>query len=120
MPKGENGFHARAEGGDFDIHCGGIAMTIDWRRFRALTFDCYGTLIDWESGILSVLRPWAAKQGIRSDDEALLADFAAVESCIQTAPPALLYPRVLAETLKALGVKHGVAVGEEEARGAGA
>ncbi len=95
-------------------------MTIDWRRFRALTFDCYGTLIDWESGILSVLRPWAAKQGIRSDDEALLADFAAAESRIQTATPALLYPRVLAETLKALGVKHGVAVGEEEARGAGA
>ena len=27
--------------------------------FSALTFDCYGTLIDWETGIAAALRPWA-------------------------------------------------------------
>jgi 2-haloacid dehalogenase len=32
----------------------------DFARFRTLTFDCYGTLIDWETGILSVLRPMLA------------------------------------------------------------
>lgn len=30
---------------------------LDFSRFRCLTFDCYGTLIDWETGILSALRP---------------------------------------------------------------
>jgi len=32
----------------------------DFRRFSTLSFDCYGTLIDWETGILSVLRPMVA------------------------------------------------------------
>jgi FMN phosphatase YigB (HAD superfamily) len=31
--------------------------------FSALTFDCYGTLIDWEAGILAALRPWAVARG---------------------------------------------------------
>ena len=30
---------------------------LDYGRFEALTFDCYGTLIDWEAGILGGLRP---------------------------------------------------------------
>ena len=40
--------------------------------FRAFTFDCYGTLIDWERGILEALRSWPA---LSADDEALLAAF---------------------------------------------
>ena len=31
-------------------------MPMDFSRFTTISFDCYGTLIDWESGILSVLR----------------------------------------------------------------
>lgn len=30
---------------------------LDFRQFQVLTFDCYGTLIDWESGIFAALRP---------------------------------------------------------------
>lgn len=30
---------------------------LDFGRYKVLTFDCYGTLIDWESGILNALRP---------------------------------------------------------------
>jgi len=30
---------------------------LDFRRFEVITFDCYGTLIDWETGILNALRP---------------------------------------------------------------
>ena len=37
---------------------------LDYGRFEALTFDCYGTLIDWESGILAGLRPMLARGGI--------------------------------------------------------
>ena len=50
--------------------------------FRAFTFDCYGTLIDWESGILQALR---ALPGIVADDEALLAAFARHEHTVQEA-----------------------------------
>ena len=32
--------------------------------FSALTFDCYGTLIDWETGILAALRPWTTAHGV--------------------------------------------------------
>ena len=30
---------------------------LEFERYRVLTFDCYGTLIDWENGILNALRP---------------------------------------------------------------
>lgn len=43
--------------------------------FRALTFDCYGTLIDWESGLLALLLPWATRAEPRSRDRKL-ADLA--------------------------------------------
>ena len=43
--------------------------------FGALSFDCYGTLIDWESGIAAVLGPWARARGLDLDDEALLAAY---------------------------------------------
>ena len=40
--------------------------------FKVLTFDCYGTLIDWETGILNELKPWAARHGLTLDDDTLL------------------------------------------------
>jgi len=67
--------------------------------YRALSFDCYGTLIDWESGILNFLRPWAARAGVTVDDEALLATFAVVESREQSRTPNQLYPAVLEAAL---------------------
>ncbi len=44
-------------------------------EFRVLTFDCYGTLIDWETGILAVLRPWATRAGISASDAEILGAF---------------------------------------------
>lgn len=40
--------------------------------FEALSFDCYGTLIDWEAGIAAVLSPWASSRGLNYDEETLL------------------------------------------------
>ena len=45
---------------------------LDFTRYRFLTFDCYGTLIDWESGIFSALRPVLARHGKSIDDQQLL------------------------------------------------
>jgi 2-haloacid dehalogenase len=48
--------------------------------FRVLTFDCYGTLIDWETGMLDLLQPWARRAGITADDAEILAAFGEMES----------------------------------------
>lgn len=47
--------------------------------FSALTFDCYGTLIDWESGILGSLLPWLRARGVTDDPEQVLALYARIE-----------------------------------------
>ena len=53
-----------------------MTTDLDLTRFKALSFDCYGTLIDWESGIAAILTPWAREQGLDlSDEELLLARY---------------------------------------------
>ena len=58
-------------------------MTVSFSTATVLTFDCYGTLIDWESGILAALRGVLTPRGIIRTDDELLATFARVESPIQ-------------------------------------
>jgi 2-haloalkanoic acid dehalogenase type II len=89
------------------------------RDFDALSFDCYGTLIDWESGILAALAPWRKRSGSKADDEAMLALFAEVESKLEAEHPALLYSDLLAATLREMGERTGVAATDAEARGFG-
>ncbi len=45
-----------------------MTTELDFTRFKALSFDCYGTLIDWEAGISAVLAPWAREQGLDLDE----------------------------------------------------
>ena len=87
--------------------------------FAALTFDCYGTLIDWESGILGALAPWRRRAGVDADDEALLAAFAEVESALEAAHPAMLYSDLLAAVQMELGRRFGAAATEAESRAFG-
>ncbi|MEW5701892.1 MAG: haloacid dehalogenase type II [Candidatus Zixiibacteriota bacterium] len=68
-------------------------MTI--RDFQALTFDCYGTLIDWETGLLNSLRPWAARHGVRVSDERLLEIFAEAEAHLEGELPRVRYSDIL-------------------------
>ncbi len=53
---------------------------LDFTQFRVLTFDCYGTLIDWETGIFSALRPILAAHGKTISDAALLTLYSELES----------------------------------------
>ena len=76
--------------------------------YRALSFDCYGTLIDWESGILNFLRRWSARAGVAVDDEALLETFAAVESREESRTPRKLYPAVLESVLDGIAARFGI------------
>jgi len=46
---------------------------IEFDKFELLTFDCYGTLIDWETGMLNVLRPVLTERGVATDDDQIIA-----------------------------------------------
>jgi 2-haloacid dehalogenase len=87
--------------------------------FEALSFDCYGTLIDWETGIAAVLTPWAHENGLDLDREALLAAYAGHEAAAESAQPGALYPHVLASSFSALGGQLGVPVTAEWAAALG-
>jgi len=71
---------------------------IDFKDVKALTFDCYGTLIDWESGIISTLR--GLHSDLEPDDEHLLSMFATHEHKVQELNPSLLYTGVLEEVYR--------------------
>jgi 2-haloacid dehalogenase len=77
--------------------------------FQVLTFDCYGTLIDWEEGICQTLGPWLEAQGVRVAREELLAAFAAAEAPQQQATPDLRYPELLARVHAAVAQRFGAA-----------
>jgi 2-haloacid dehalogenase len=83
--------------------------------FKVLTFDCYGTLIDWESGILAALRPLLEKSGDKIDDEAALVSFARHESALEKAQPGLNYRKILAACYRGLAQEWGVAIGDADA-----
>ena len=81
--------------------------TLDLSRFEVLTFDCYGTLIDWEAGILAALRPGLAARGVSAADEDLLERYARHEAMIE-AGPYLRYRDVLARAMRGVCGELGV------------
>ncbi|MFY2790389.1 HAD-IA family hydrolase [Rhodococcus sp. MALMAid1271] len=80
--------------------------------YDVLSFDCYGTLIDWEAGILGVLGPWAEQSGSSLSGDELLAAYAVNEARVQLDSPATLYPDVLAEAFRRTGDALGITVSE--------
>jgi 2-haloacid dehalogenase len=64
-------------------------------NFDAVTFDVYGTLIDWEPLIIAFLSQWAEHHDISIPGEKLLMVFDNARAQIQKERPALLYPEVL-------------------------
>jgi len=85
---------------------------MDLTKYEALSFDCYGTLIDWEAGVLGVLRPWAIECGLEVDDDHLLVAFGEHESAVEHEQPSSVYPLILAEAFRRTGRAMGVAVDE--------
>ena len=73
---------------------------LDLTAFDALSFDCYGTLIDWEIGLLAVLAPPARRQRPELTDDDLLTAFAQHEDAIEAETPSMLYSDVSAGDLQ--------------------
>ena len=84
--------------------------------FDAFSFDCYGTLIDWEEGIGRVLLAWADDHDLGLAREDLLTAYARREAETTAATPAAIYPEILAASFTALGQQFGASVSREWAR----
>jgi 2-haloacid dehalogenase len=84
---------------------------LDLSHYEILTFDCYGTIIDWETGILAALRPLLAGDPATDDD--LLTAFARHEAAVE-AGPFRRYREVLAETARRLAHERGIEPTEDQ------
>jgi 2-haloalkanoic acid dehalogenase type II len=88
-----------------------VQAAIDWSKIRVLSFDCYGTLIDWEKGILTALSGWVERFGV----SAVLAGFGACEPDIEHAHPNWPYRRVIAEVYRQMALEFGYDASDEDA-----
>jgi len=79
---------------------------IDPSTIRLISFDCYGTLIDWEQGILGVLRVLLAAHGELPPHEELLSAYAEYERAAE-APPYRPYREVLRTVIERFGNRYG-------------
>jgi 2-haloacid dehalogenase len=88
---------------------------LNFAPFRILTFDCYGTLIDWETGILSAMRPVLAAHGKTIADSELLSLYSELESEAESGEfrP---YREVLQSVVRGLGEHLGFTPTESQAR----
>lgn len=88
---------------------------LDLTRFQVLTFDCYGTLIDWETGIFGALRPVLAAHSKTVTDVALLELYSELELQAEQGEfrP---YREVLQSVVRGFGERLGFVPTESEAR----
>lgn len=87
--------------------------------FTVLTFDCYGTLIDWETGIYAALQPWLQRHGLILSAETVLETFAQHESAQQAETPTMRYAELLMTVHQRLGRHWHLPSSEAEAEAFG-
>ena len=88
---------------------------MDLSQFETLTFDCYGTLIDWETGILSAIHSILSAHGKTIDDATLLklyGDFEQLSQAGEFHP----YREVLQSVVRRFGIQLGFTPSDEEAQ----
>jgi 2-haloacid dehalogenase len=87
--------------------------------FDALSFDCYGTLIDWEAGIAAVLGPLARKNNPELTNEEVLVAYSENEAAVEVEHPTWLYPDVLQEAFRRSGTDLNFEVPDADAAALG-
>ncbi len=83
---------------------------LDANNYEVLSFDCYGTLVDWESGIISGLRPVLRSHGVQATDDEILDLHAQTEHKLQAASKNgryVKYRDVLGEEVREAGRRWG-------------
>lgn len=75
---------------------------LNFQQFEVLTFDCYGTLIDWESGIIKAIRSILDNHTIEMSDAEILEQYAEIESG-QELGVYIKYREILRNVVRTLG-----------------
>jgi 2-haloacid dehalogenase len=86
---------------------------LDFSQKEVLSFDCYGTLIDWETGLSEVLRPILERHGIKLETEQMLEEFGRYEAQLE-AGPYQTYRQILAGVLQNFGQHYQFQPTEQE------
>lgn len=86
---------------------------INFKDYEVLSFDCYGTLIDWENGILATLRPVLSAHRIDLSDDRILELYAEMESRAEE-DAYLRYGQMLRQVMRQLGDRLGFAPSASE------
>jgi 2-haloacid dehalogenase len=92
---------------------------LDFTRFKLLSFDCYGTMIDWETGIFSALRPILAAHGKKIPDSTLLELYSELELSAEASAEKgefLRYRDVLQSVVRGFGKRLGFSPTDAEVR----
>ena len=87
-------------------------------QFKALSFDCYGTLIDWEAGLSQALRPLSDRSG--TSPEELIEAYGPIEHDLEETHPGARYSELLERVHERLCDDLGVGRNEAEAVALGA
>jgi 2-haloacid dehalogenase len=86
---------------------------MSFESIRLITFDCYGTLIDWESGMLAALRAMFSRDGQSLSDLQILELYGEIEADLESGPY-LPYRQILAKTAREIGRRLNVEISAEE------
>ena len=87
---------------------------LDFSKFTWLTFDCYGTLIDWESGIVGAVRPLLAASGRNISADGILELYAAIEAR-EEAGPYRPYREILETCMRRMAARLAFALDDAQA-----
>lgn len=79
-----------------------MSRSIKLSQFAAVTFDVYGTILDWEPEVAQFLQDWLRPQGIETATAKLLLMYDRLRQPLQARRPILPYPEVLKMTLDAM------------------
>ena len=90
-----------------------MSRPLDFSRFKVITFDCYGTLIDWENGILSAIRPILAAHSAQLSDPEILRLYGELEAEAESGAY-LSYREVLKAVVKGFGERLGFQASEAQ------
>ena len=100
--------HARPVSGVSRVGRSTAVPSLDLGRFEWVSFDCYGTLVDWETGIATAVGEVLASHGVRKSRAEVLALFADVEPRVQGSGDYLEYRTVLRRVMAAIGDELGI------------
>lgn len=88
---------------------------LDFSKYEWLSFDCYGTLVDWETGISDAVAAVFARHGVRKSRDEILALFSSAEPRVQTTGEFIDYRTVLRDVMQLMAWEASIRLTASEA-----